>query len=132
MEQCTRDLKNPITTEEHDCFSFPIEPLRSISPTNKPKRSSTHSKNSGITSALVSFRTPVLSPAIPLETSTPHPSSSPHAQTAQYCRPGKLSVRFNNLFLTVLPSWLEVASTCAPKSLKMIAFNQNTSMLSQY
>ena len=30
MEQSTRDLKNPITTEEHDSFPFPIEPLQSI------------------------------------------------------------------------------------------------------
>ena len=30
MEQRVRDLKNPSTTEEHDSFPFPIEPLRSI------------------------------------------------------------------------------------------------------
>ena len=83
MEQRTRDLKNPSTTDEHDSFPFPIEPLRSISSTNKPKRSSMHSNSSGIASPFASSRTPVLSPAIPMETSTPHPSSSQHAQTAQ-------------------------------------------------
>ena len=83
MEQRTRDLKNPSTTEEHDSFSFPIEPLRSISSTNQPQRSSMHSNDSGITSPLASSRTPLLSPAIPAETSTPHPSSSQRAQTAQ-------------------------------------------------
>ena len=73
-EQRARDLNNPSITEEHDSFPFPIEPLRSISSTNKPKRSSMHSNASGITSSLASSRTPVLS--------TPHPSSQ-HAQTAQ-------------------------------------------------
>ena len=42
-----------------------------------------HSNDSVITSPLASSCTPVLSPAIPTETSTPHPSSSQHAQTAQ-------------------------------------------------
>ena len=83
MEQRTRDLNNPSTTKQHDSFPFSIEPLRSISSTNQPKRSSMHSNDSGITSPLASSRTPVLSPTIPAETSTPHPSSSQHAQTAQ-------------------------------------------------
>ena len=83
MERRTRDLNNPSTTEEHDYFPFPIEPLRSISSTNQPKRSSMHSNDSGITSPLASSRTPVLSPTIPAETSTPHPSSSQHARAAQ-------------------------------------------------
>ena len=81
VEQRTRDLNNPSTTEEHDSFPFPIEPLRSISSTNKQKRSSMHSNDSGITSPLGSSHTPVLSPAI--ETSTPYLSSSQHAQTVQ-------------------------------------------------
>ena len=83
MEQRTRDLNNPSTIEEHDSFPFPIEPLRSISSTNRPKRSSRHSNDSGITSPLASSRTPVLSPAIPVGTSTPCPSSSQHAQSVQ-------------------------------------------------
>ena len=82
MEQRTRGLNNPCTTDEHDSFPFPIEPLRSISSTNQPKRSSMHSNDSGITSPLAPSRTPVLSPTIP-DTSTRHPSSSQHAQTAQ-------------------------------------------------
>ena len=80
MEQHTRDLNNPSTTEEHDSFPFPIEPLRSMSSINQPKRSSMHSNDSGITSPLASSRTPVLSPTIPAETSTPQPSSSQAAQ----------------------------------------------------
>ena len=76
MEQRTQDLNNPSSTEEHDSFPFPIEPLRSISSTNKPQRSSMHSNDSGIISPFASSRTPMLSPAIPMETSTPHPSSS--------------------------------------------------------
>ena len=87
MEQRTPDLFNPSTTEEHDSFPFPIEPLRSISSPNKPKRSSMHSNDSGIISPFATSRTPVLSPAIPTETSTSHPSSSQHAQTT------KLSLR---------------------------------------
>ena len=80
MEQRTRDLNNPSTTDEHDSFPFPIEPLRSISSTNQPKRYSMHSNDSGITSPLASSRTPVLSPTNPAETSTPQPSSSQAAQ----------------------------------------------------
>ena len=88
MEQRNRDLNNPSTTEEHDSFPFPIEPLRSISSTSKPKRSSTHRGDSENTSPLASSRTTMLSPAIAKETSTPHPSSSQHAQTA-HLAPGK-------------------------------------------
>ena len=80
MEKRTRDFNTPSTTDEHDSFPFPIEPLRSISSTNQPKRSGMHSNDSGITSPLASSRTPVLSPTIPAETSTPQPSSSQAAQ----------------------------------------------------
>ena len=83
MEQRTRDLNKPSKTEEHDSFPFPIEPLRSISSTNQPKRSNMHSNDSGITSPLAFSRTPVLSPTIPAKTSTPQPSSSQHARAAQ-------------------------------------------------
>ena len=82
MERRTRDLNNPSMTEEQDSLPFPIEPLRSISSTNKPKRFSTHSNESGNTSPLAFSRTPVLSPAIPMGTSTPHPFSSQPAQLA--------------------------------------------------
>ena len=83
MEQRTRDLNNPSTTEEHDSFPFPIEPLRPVSPTNNPKRPSLNSNDSGITSPLTSSRTPVLSPEMPVGASTPCPSSSQHAQPVQ-------------------------------------------------
>ena len=91
MEQRARDLNNPSTTEEHDSFPFPIEPLRYISPPNQPKRSSMHSNDSGITSPITFSRTPVLSPTIPAERSTPHQSSAQHAQTAQLSPRGNLS-----------------------------------------
>ena len=81
MEQRTRDLNNPSTTEEHDSFPIPIEPLRSISSTNKLRRSSMHSNDSGTISAPASSRTPLLSPAIPTETSSAHQSSSQQSQT---------------------------------------------------
>ena len=70
MEQRTPDLNNPNTTEEHNSFPFPIKPLRSIS-SNSQNRLSTHRNDSGITSPPASSRTPVLSPTIPVETSTP-------------------------------------------------------------
>ena len=102
-EQRTRDLNNPSTTEEHDSFPFPIEPLRSISSTNKPKRSSIHSNDSGITSPFASSRTLVLSPAIPTETSIPiHLLLSMYKQLN--CRPGNILVHFSNLFVTVPPA----------------------------
>ena len=91
MERRTRDLNNPNTTEEHDSFPFPIEPLRSFPPTNNPKRSSIHSNDSGITSQLASSRSPVLSPAIPMGTSTPHPSTSQQAPPAQLSPRERLS-----------------------------------------
>ena len=50
-----------------------------------------HSNDSKITSPLASPHTPVLSPAIPMETSTPYPSSSQHAQTAQLSPRERLS-----------------------------------------
>ena len=83
MEQRTRDLNNLSIAKAHDSFPFPIELLRSISSTNKPKQSSMHRNDSELTFPLAPSRTPVQSPAIPTETSTPHPSSSQHAQTAQ-------------------------------------------------
>ena len=83
MEQSTEDLNNPNTTEDHVTFQFPIQPLRSLSSINKPKRSSMHSNDSGITSTFVSSCTPVLSSATIMETSTPYSSSSQQAQTAQ-------------------------------------------------
>ena len=87
MEQRAQDLNNPSTTEEHDSFPFPIEPLRSFLPTNTLKQSSTHSNFSGITSPLASSRTPVLSPTILVETSTPiHLLLSMHKQLS--CRLG--------------------------------------------
>ena len=108
MEERNRDLNFPSTTEEHDFFPFPIEPLRSIPSINKPKRSSMQSDDSGITSPFASSRTPVLSPAIPTETSTPlHPLLSKH--NLLNCRTGHTSVRFNNLFVTVPPEWPEIA-----------------------
>ena len=83
MEQRTRDLTNPSRAEGRHSFPFPKEPLRSISSTNKPKPSSMHSNDSGITSPFASSRTPVLSPAHPTETLIPHPFSSQHVPTAQ-------------------------------------------------
>ena len=97
-DQRTRDLNNPSITEEHDSFPFPIEPLRSISSTNKPKRISMISTDSGITSTFASSRTPVLSP--PMETSTPiHLLLNKHKLLN--CRSGKTLARLNSLFVTV-------------------------------
>ena len=81
MEQRTRDLNNPSITEEHDSSPFPKEPLRSV-PSNSQKRLSTRSNDSEIISPHASSRTPVLSPAIPLERSTPNPNSSQHEEAA--------------------------------------------------
>ena len=132
MEQPTRDLNNPSTTEDHDTFPFPIEPLRSVSSTKQPKRSSMHSNESGITSPLASSRTPVLPPTIPAETSTPHPSSFQHARAELLnCQPGKISIQSNNLFVKVLPAWLEAAPNGALKSPNIIDRSQITRILSQ-
>ena len=131
MEQRTRDLNNLSTTEEPDPFPFPIEQLRSISSTNKPKRSSMHSNDSGITSPLASSHTPVLSPVIPTETSTPiHLLLSMNEKLN--CRPGNILVRFNNLFVTAPPAWLEVALSRALKSPNTTAHSPTTPILNQF
>ena len=87
VEHRTRDLNNPSSTEEHDSFPFPIEPLRSISSTNKPQRSSMNSNDSGITSPFASSRTPMLSPAIPMENFNP-PSIFSSSTASSFSAPG--------------------------------------------
>ena len=131
LEQRTRDLNNPSTTEEHDSFPFTIEPLRSISFTNKPNRSSMHSNDSGITSPSACSRTPVLSSAIPTGTSTPHPSSSQQAQTAQL-PPRNILAQFNNLFVTVPPAWPEKALNYTLKRPNITGRRQITPINNQY
>ena len=131
MEQRARGLNNPSTTEDHDSLPFLLEPLRSISSTNKPKRSSMHSNDSGITSPLAFSRTPVLSPEITTEKSTPYPSSSQHAQTAQLS-PGNISVQFNDLFVTVQLAWLEIALKRALKSPNTTAHSRTIPIYNQY
>ena len=131
MEQRTRDLNNPSTTEEHDSFPFPIEPLRSIPSISKPKRSSMHSNDSRITSPFASSRTTVLSPPIPTETSNPIHLVLTKPNLLSW-RPGKPSVRFNNLFVTVPPEWPEIALIRALKSPNITARSQITRILSQF
>ena len=130
MEQRNRDLNNPNTTEEHDSFPIPIEPLRSISSANKPKRSSMHSNDSGITSPLASSCTPVLSPAIPTETSIPINLLLNNHKLIKCC-PGNISVQFNNLFAIVPSAWPERASNRALKSPNTFALSQITRIPSQ-
>ena len=131
MEQRTRDLKNLSISEEHDSFPFPIEPLRSISSTNKPKRPSIHSNDSGNTSPFASSRTPVLSPATPMETSTPiYLLFNKHKLLN--CRPGNILARFNKLFVTVPPAWLEIALNRALKSPNTTAHSPITPIDNQY
>ena len=88
-EQRARTSIEPCTTDEQDSFSFPIEPSGSILSTNKPKKLSTHSNDSRFTSQLAPSRTLVLSPAISIEKSTPHPSTSQYAQVAQLAPKGQ-------------------------------------------
>ena len=130
MEQRTRNLNNPSTTEENDSFPIPIEPLRCFPSTKKPKRSSMHSNDSGITSPLASSRTPALSPAIAMETSTPHPSSQ-HVQPAQLSS-GNILAQFNKLFVTMPLAWLEIALYRALKSPNTIAHSPTIPILNQY
>ena len=54
VEQRIRDQNNPSTTEEHDSFPFPREPLRSIPSISQPKRCSMLSNDSGNTSPFAS------------------------------------------------------------------------------
>ena len=131
MERRTRYLNNPSMTGVQDSLPFPIEPLRSISSTNKPKRFSTHSNDSRNTSPLASSRTPVLSPEIPMGTSTPiHLLLNQH--NLLNCRSGNLLDQFNNLFVTVPPAWLEMALNRVPKSPNIVARSQFTRILSQF
>ena len=131
MEQRTRDLNNPSTTEDHDSFPFPIEPLRFFPPTNKPKRFSRHCNGSGITSPLASSRILVLSTAIPMGTSTLYPSSSHQAQPAQLS-PREPRSPIQHLFLDSATAWLEIALNRALKGPKLIARSHITRIISQY
>ena len=131
MEQRTRDINNQSATEEHDSFPFPIEPSRSISSTNKPKRSSMHSNNSEILLHLL-LLAPLCyhpqfhwehQPFVHLLLSTPNLFK---------CRLGNILAQFNNLFATVPLAWIEVALTLALKSPKTIARSKTTQIFSQY
>ena len=131
MERRAQDSNDPSTTEVHDSFPFPIDPLRSISSTNKPKRSSILSNDSGFISPFAFSGTPMLSHAIPTETSTPtHLLLSKHK--LPNCRLGNISVRFNNLFVTVPPAWLKMALNHALKSPNTTTHSTSTPILSQY
>ena len=83
MEQRARDLNNPTTTDEHDSFPFPIEPLQSTSSKDQGKRLDTHSSDSGVNSPLASFQSTALLHATPIETSSPRSSTSQQAHFAQ-------------------------------------------------
>ena len=83
MEQQAHDLNNSSATDEHDSLPFPIAPLQSTSSKDQRKRLDTLNSESGIDCPLALFRSIAPSPAAPIETSTPHPSISQHAQVAR-------------------------------------------------
>ena len=83
MEQRAQDLNIPSTTDEHGSFSFPIEPLRSISSQIQRKQLDTHGGDSGVNSPLAFSQSPVLSLPNPIDTSTPQPFPSQPAHAAQ-------------------------------------------------
>ena len=87
-----------------------------------------HSNDSGITSPFASSRTLMLSPAIPMETSTPRPSSSQAAQ------PPHLPPRepLSPIQQFIRNSATRMTRNRAPKSPNIIARSQVTRILSQY
>ena len=87
-----------------------------------------HSNGSGITFPLASFRTPVLSPTIPAETSTPQPSSSQAAQPPPL--PPRESLGPIQEFIH--NSATLMACNRASKSPNIIARSQITRILSQF
>ena len=91
MEQRARDLKNPSTTDEHDSFSFPVEPLQSTSSKDQSIDLIRTAAVPELTLCLLSFRSPTLSPATPVKTSTPRPSISQYARVAQLSPKGPFS-----------------------------------------
>ena len=131
MEQRTGDLNIPTITEEHDSFPFPIEPLRSVSSTNKPKRSSIHSNDSGITFPLL-LLSPLCYRLQFLRKLQPpiHLLLSMHRLL--HCRPGNILARFNSFFVTVPPAWLKKALNLVPNSPNTIAHSPTTPIFSQY
>ena len=131
MEQRTRDLNNPTTTEEHDSFPFPIEPLRSISSTNKPKRSSMHSSDSGITSPFASSRSLCYHLQF-LRKYKPPIFLLISKHKLFNCRPGNILAQCNILFVTVPTTWLEAALNRALRSPNTIAHSTTAPILSQY
>ena len=123
MEQRARTLNNPNTTDEHDTFPFPIEPLQSNLSTNKPKRLSAPSNDSGITSPLAFLEILCCHPQFVLKHQPPiHLLHSMH-KLLKHCLKD-ISVRFNNLFAIVL--------NCLPESPNTFARQHITPVLNQY
>ena len=114
MEQRGQELSHPSTTEVHDFFPFPIQPLHSDSSTDQRKRLDAHSGDSRVTSPLAFSRSPAPSPATSIDTSTPPPPGHLlHDQPKLLDQHQKeLLDRFNNLFATV--------PNCVPKSLNKL------------
>ena len=123
MEQSARDLNNPTTTDEHDPFPFPVEPLQSILFKDQRKQLDTHSSDSGVNSPFVLLRSPTLSPATPIETSTPIHLLHSKPKLLNHHAKDRIA-RFNNLFAIV--------QICAPKSLSIFAHNRITPIFNQY
>ena len=131
MEQRTRDLNILSTTEEHDSFPFPIEPLRPIS--------STTSRNDLV--CIVTILELLLHSLLlallryPLQFQWKHQRPI-HLLLKQHslliCRPGNPLAQFNILFVTVPLAWLETALNRAIKSPNIIDRSEITRSLSQY
>ena len=111
-EERTRDLNNAGTTEEHDSFPFPIEPLRSFPPTNKPKRLRRRVKILELLPHLLLLAPLCYLLQFPRKRQPPiHLLHSVHKLLN--CHIGKISVQISNLFVTVPPEWLAIALNCA-------------------
>ena len=123
MEQRARDLNNPSTTDKNDSFPFPIKPLPSALSKYHRKRLDTHGSDSGFSSPIALSRSMVLSPAAPIETSTPHPPTSQQAQISQPSPKGQFSP---------IQQFISNSAKLRPKEPKNNRFNRISPILNQY
>ena len=130
MEQRTRDLNNPITTEEHDPSPFPKEPFYPLRP-----QASRNDPVCIVTILELLLHLLLLAPlCYRLHFPRKHQPSihllSKHELLN--CRPGNTSVQFNILFVRVPLAWSIIALNRALKSPNIIARSQITLIPGQY
>ena len=132
MEKCTRDLNNPSTTEEHVSFAFPIEPLWDLF----GPQTSRNDLVCIVTIQELLLHLLLLAPLCYhlqlLWKRRPPIHLLFNMHKLLLCRPGKISLQFNNFFVTVPPAGLEIVLNRALKSPNTTAHSPTIPIRNQY